>query len=63
MQSIPMVVGVVDRTFFTAAGRQTIMAFGGKNSDIDGYMPYTFSTDGGASFAKGAKLPCVYTHG
>ena len=44
-------------TFFTAEGREKIMAFGGKNSDIDGYMPYTFSTDSGASFAKGAKLP------
>ena len=35
----------------------TIFAFGGKNSDIDGYMPYTFSKDGGATFAPGAKLP------
>ena len=33
------------------------MAFGGKNSNIDGFMPYTFSDDDGASFAKGAKLP------
>ena len=41
-----------------AAAGQTIFAYGGKNSNIDGYMPFTFSTDGGASFAHpGAKLP------
>eukprot|EP01049_Picozoa_sp_SAG25_P007694 SAG25_NODE_644_length_6218_cov_5.273901_3_plen_525_part_00 len=34
-----------------------VMAFGGKNSDIDGYMPFTFSDDDGAHFAKGDKLP------
>jgi hypothetical protein len=34
-----------------------IMAFGGKNSNIDGYMPFTSSIDGGATFAKGQKLP------
>ena len=48
-------------TFFTVPGpkpgSERIMAFGGKNSNIDGFMPYTFSDDDGASFAKGAKLP------
>ena len=41
----------------TATGSKTIFAYGGKNSNIDGYMPYTYSTDDGATFAEGAKLP------
>ena len=41
----------------TAAASKTIFAFGGKNSNIDGYMPYTYSIDDGATFAEGAKLP------
>jgi hypothetical protein len=35
-------------------------AFGGKNSNIDGYMPFTFSTDGGKTFAVGRTRP--HTH-
>jgi hypothetical protein len=42
----------------TAAAPPTIFAYGGKNSNIDGYMPFTYSTDRGATFATpGAKLP------
>jgi hypothetical protein len=48
-------------TYFTSPSSgtkaSTIMAFGGKNSNIDGYMPFTSSIDGGATFVKGQKLP------
>jgi hypothetical protein len=44
----------------TAAAAQaatTIFAYGGKNSNIAGYMPFTSSTDGGATFGPATKLP------
>ena len=47
-------------TFFTVPGngsKRRIMAFGGKNSEIDGFMPFTYSDTDGSSFAAGAKLP------
>ena len=44
-------------TFFTKGNGSVIMAYGGKNSDIDGYMPFTQSSDGGATFAPAARLP------
>ena len=44
-------------TFFPLRDNKTIMAFGGKNSNIDGWMPFTKSVDGGTSFAKGLPLP------
>ena len=40
-----MVGGHWDRTFFTTRDREKIMAYGGKNSDIDGFMPYLLHAD------------------
>ena len=34
-----------------------ILAMGGKNTDIDGYMPKTYSSDGGATWSKATKTP------
>lgn len=40
-----MVAAVGDSTFFTTLDKEKIMAFGGKNSDIDGFMPYLYCVD------------------
>jgi hypothetical protein len=45
-------------SFFIAKDKTKVFGFGGKNTNIDGYMPGTVSTDSGATFAfPGFKLP------
>lgn len=44
-------------TSFVMLKDQRILGMGGKNSDVDGYMPKTYSSDNGKTWTESAKTP------